>query len=120
MNIFIHDTNGTQVAEVQSEGIMIRSARDAADITKELLARGISRLILHGRNLCPEFWQLTNGLAGSILEEFNSKSVAVAFVEKLDQHKKESLTALIQSSALGNQAFVLETVELAKTRLSKG
>jgi hypothetical protein len=120
MNIFIHDTNGTQVAEVQSEGIIIRSAQDAADITKELLARGISRLILHGRNLCPEFWQPSNGLAEPILEEFTSKSVAVAVVEKLDQHKNERLTALIQSSALDNQVFVLDTVEMAKTRLSKG
>ena len=40
--------------------------------------------------------------------EVEEQLVAVAFVEKLDQHKKESLTALIQSSALGNQAFVLE------------
>ena len=119
MNVFIHDISGTQVAEVQSEGIMIRSARDAADITGELLARRINRLILHERNLCPEFWQPSNGLAGVILEEFASKAVVVAFVGKLDQNKSESLTALIQESDLSKQAFLLGTVELAKTRLSK-
>lgn len=119
MNIFIHDIKGTQVAEVQSEGIIIRSARDAADITRELLAQGIDRVILHERNLSPEFWQLSNGLAGVILQEFASKAVVVAFVGKLDQNKSESLTALIQESDLGNQAFLLDTVELAKTRLSR-
>ena len=118
MNVFIHDINGAHVAEVQSEGIIIRSARDAADITGELLIRGIDKLILHERNLCPEFWQLSNGLAGVILQEFSSKAVVVAFVGKLDQTKSESLTALIQESGLNNQAFLLETVELAKKRLS--
>ena len=120
MNVFIHDINGTQVAEVQSEGIMIRSARDAADITRELLARGINRLILHERNLCPEFWRPSNGLATVILQEFTSKAMVVAFVGKLVQNKAESLIALIQESDLGNQAFLLDTVELAKMRLSKG
>jgi hypothetical protein len=120
MNIFIHDINGTQVAEVQSEGIMIRSARDAADITRELLALGINRLILHERNLCPEFWQHSNGLAGVILQEFTSKAVVVAFVGKLDLNKSEMLTAIIQESDLSNQAFIVATVELAKIRLSKG
>ena len=118
MNVFIHDINGAHVAEVQSEGIIIRSARDAADITGELLIRGIDKLILHERNLCPEFWQLSNGLAGVILQEFSSKAVVVAFVGKLDQTKSESLTALIQESGLNNQAFLIETVELAKKRLS--
>ena len=119
MNVFIHDINGTQVAEVQSEGIIIRGARDAADITRELLAQGIDKVILHERNLSPEFWQPSNGLAGVILQEFASKAVVVAFVGKLDQNKSESLTALIQESDLSNQAFLLDTVELAKTRLSK-
>jgi hypothetical protein len=120
MNVFIHDMNGTQVAEVQSEGIMIRSARDAGDITRELLARGINRLILHERNLCPEFWEPSNGLAAVILQEFTSKAMVVAFVGKLVQNKAESLTALIQENDLSNQAFLLDTVELAKRRLSKG
>ena len=120
MNVFIHDINGTQVAEVQSEGIMIRSARDAADITRELLARGINRLILHERNLCPEFWQPSNGLAAVILQEFTSKAMIVAFVGRLVQNKAESITALIQEGDLSNQAFLLDTVELAKMKLSKG
>ncbi len=70
--------------------------------------------------MCPEFWQTANGIAGAILQEFASKAVVVAFVGKLDQNKKESLTALVQESDLSNQAFLLDTVELAKTKLSKG
>lgn len=118
MNVFIHDINGTQVAEVQSEGIMIRSARDAADIARELLARGISRLILRERNLSPEFWQLPNGLAEGILEEFTRKSVVVAFAGKLDRNRSESIAALILERHLNNQAFVADSVESAKMRFT--
>ena len=119
MNVFVHDVNGTQVAEMQSEGIVIRSARDAAEITGELLSRGINKLILHERNMSPEFWQLSSGLAEVVLQEFASKAIAVAFVGKLGQYKSESLRALIQESDLGSKAFFLGTVELAKMQLSK-
>jgi hypothetical protein len=119
MNIFVHNINGIQVAEMQSEGIVIRSARDAADITGELLISGIAKLILHERNMCPEFWQLSSGLAEVVLQEFASKAIVVAFVGRLSQIKGESFTALIQESGLGNQAFLLGTVELAKAQLSR-
>jgi len=119
MNVFVHDINGTQVAEMQSEGIVIRSDRDAAEITGELLSRGINKLILHERNMSPEFWQLSSGLAEVVLQEFASKAIVVAFVGKLGQDKSESLRALIQESDLTNQAVFLGTVELAKKQLSR-
>jgi len=118
MNVFVHDNNGTQIAEMQSEGIVVRSARDAADITRELLNRGINKLILHERNMSPEFWQPSNGLAEIVLQEFTSKSIGVAFVGKLGQQKTDSLRALIQENDLHNQVFLLATVELGKTQLS--
>ena len=117
MNVFVHDSDGTQIAEMQSEGIVVRSARDAADITRELLSRGIHKLILHERNMSPEFWQSSNVLAEAVLEEFASKSVAVAFVGK--KHKGDGLQALIHENDLHNSAFLLGTVELAKVQLSK-
>jgi hypothetical protein len=119
MNVIIHDINGTQVAEMQSEGIIIRSARDAADIIGQLSARGIKKLILHERNLCPEFWQLSNGLAGVILQEFTNCSVAAALVGVFDQYKSKSLTAFIKESNLNNQVIFSDNTELVKMRLSK-
>jgi hypothetical protein len=119
MNVFVHDVNGTQVAEMQSEGIVIRSARDAADIARELLILKINRLILHKRNMSPEFWQLSSGLAEAVLQEFASKAIVVAFVGKLGPNESEGLKAIIQESDLSNQSFFLGTVELAKTQLAR-
>ncbi len=104
---------------MQSEGIVVRSARDAADITGELLISGITKLILHERNMSPEFWQLSSGLAELILQEFASKAIDVAFVGKIGQDKGKDFTALVEESGLSNKAFFLGTVELAKTQLCR-
>jgi hypothetical protein len=119
MNIVSYDLNGTQVAEMQSKGIVIRSARDAADVIGQLLERGIKKLILHEKNVCPEMWQVSNGLAGAILKQFSDSAVDVAFVGEFDLHKSKSLQAFIQESNLGNQAIFVDNVELAKMQLTK-
>jgi hypothetical protein len=119
MNITVHAFGGTQIAEMQSKGIIIRSARDADDILEQLFERKIRKLILHQRNLCPEFWQLSNGLAGEILQKFTNHTVAVAFVGEFDLYKSKSLKAFINESNLGNQVIFADTVELAELGLSK-
>ena len=119
MNVAMHDLHGTQAAEMQSEGIIIRNARDAAELTKELTGRGIRKLILHERNLCPEFWQPSNGIADGVLKHFADSSIALALVGTFDRHKAASLTALIQEKNLGNQVSFSDSLETAKAQLSR-
>jgi hypothetical protein len=119
MNISTHDVNGMQVAEMSSEGIILRSARDATDLIGQLLGRGIKSLILHDKNLCPEFWQFPTGLAGEIMQKFANYNVAVAFVGEFDKYKSKSLQALMHESNLGDQAFFTNSVESAISKLSK-
>jgi hypothetical protein len=118
MNVVSYESNGTQVLEIQSEGIVIRNARDAADLIKQVLARGINKLILHERNLCPEMWQLSNGLAVTILKEFTDSNVDVAFVGEFDRYKSRNFQTFVQERNLANHTVFVDSVELAKTRLS--
>jgi hypothetical protein len=117
MNIISHDMSGTLVAEMQSGGIVIRSARDAADVIRQLLERGIRKLILHERNLCPEMWQISNGMAGAVLREFANSTVDVAFVGAFDLRKSKGLQEFITNNTC-DQAFFAETLDLAKARLA--
>ena len=119
MNVVSHNVNGTQIAEMQSKGIIIRSARDAADVIKQLLERGIKKLILHEKNLCPEMWQASNGLAEAILKEFTNSGVNIALVGESDLYKSKSLQALIQKNNFGKQAIFVDNVETAKMQLFK-
>jgi hypothetical protein len=117
MNIFTHDVNGTEIAEMRAQGIIIRSARDAMDIIGQLLGQHIEKLILHERQLCPEFWQLSNGLAGEILQKFTNYHVGVAFVGEFEKYKSKNLQALFHESNLGGQVNFLKDIEGAKARL---
>jgi hypothetical protein len=119
MNVLSFDLNGTQGAEMQSQGIVIRSARDAADVIDQLLERGVKKLILHERNLCPEMWQVSNGLAAAILKKFIDSAVGVAIVGKFDQLKIKGLKELIEESNSGSQVCFVDDVESAKKRLSQ-
>jgi hypothetical protein len=118
MNVVSFDLNGIQVAEMQSKGIVIRSARDAADIIRQLVDRGVKKLILHEKNLCPEMWQVSNGLAGAILKKFTDSAVGVAIVGQFDRIKGRGLQEFIEESNSGNEAFFVGSVELAKARFS--
>lgn len=117
MNIISHDLSGIVVAEMQSGGIVIRNARDAADLIRQLSERGIKKLILHERNLCPEMWQISNGMAGAVLKEFATSTVDVAFVGRFDLHKSRSLQEFIKNNTC-DHAFFADTLDLAKTRLA--
>jgi hypothetical protein len=119
MNIIRYDIKGTQIAEMHSKGIVIRSARDASDVIKQLLATGVKKLILHEKNLCPEMWQISNGLAVAILKEFKDLGVAVAFVGEFDLHKGKSLQSLIKENNSGNNAIFVDSVESAKMQLCR-
>ena len=61
MNVVRYDLNGSEVAEMQSDGIIIRNPWDADDVIKQLLQSGVKKLILHEKNMCPEMWQPGNG-----------------------------------------------------------
>jgi len=119
MNVVCTDLNGYKVAEMQSKGIIIRSARDAADIIGQLLERGVRKLILHQDNLCPEMWEVSNGLAEAILKNFSDSAVEVAIVGDFDQNRSKDLRAFIEKTNLGNQTMFVGNVELARMRLSK-
>jgi hypothetical protein len=119
MNISFRDISGNQIAEMQSAGIIIRSARDAADIIAQLIEQKIDKLILHERNLAPDFWKISSGLASDILQKFADKNIDVAFVGEFDKRKSESLNAFIKEVNLKNHVLFTNDIELAQNSFSR-
>jgi hypothetical protein len=118
MNITIHDISGMRIAEMQSQGIIIRSARDAADIIGQLITQNIDKLILHERNLAPGIWKISSGLADDILKKFADKHMALAVVGEFDKHKDENLNTFIRQANLKNDVFFTNDIVLAQNRFS--
>jgi hypothetical protein len=120
MNVKIHDMRGTRVAEMVSAGVVIRTPRDAADIVGEMMSAGLEKLILHERNVAPEFWRLETGLAGDVLQKISNCRIRVVFVGDFQKQKSKSLQAFIAESNRGNQVGFTETVESAMEKMSAG
>ena len=118
MNVVRYDLNGSEVAEMQSDGIIIRNARDADNVIKQLLQSGVKKLILHEKNMCPEMWQPRNGMAEAILKEFAQSAVRVAFVGEFYRSKDKRLQEFIKESNQSNRAVFVDNIEVAKSRLS--
>ena len=113
MNVKIHDVRGEQVAEMLSDGIVVRSSRDVLDIVGEMLSRGLKRLILNERNVSPEFFQLKTGLAGDILQKLTNYRIKIALVGQFTSSRGKSLQAFIAESNRGGEICFTDSLEAA-------
>lgn len=118
MKIIIHQFHGRQIAEIQSDGIIMRNLRDAMGVVGEILSRGVKELILHERNVAPEFFQLRTGIAGELLQKLTNHQIRVAFVGDFGSDKSKSMRAFIAESNSGNQVSFAGSLESALERLS--
>jgi hypothetical protein len=69
MNIIITGEDGTGLAQVQSDEMVITSVQDALDLMANCGYQGANRIIVHERNLTPAFFDLKTGVAGEILQK---------------------------------------------------
>lgn len=117
MNVKIHEVQGKRIAEMLSDGIVIRTSRDAMDIISELLSRGLKELILYEKNVAPEFLQLRTGIAGEVLQMLANNHMSVGFVEHPESHRSKSLQAFTLESSHGNQMCFAGSLESVLERM---
>jgi hypothetical protein len=117
MNVQIHEVNGKQIAEMLSDGIVIRTVRDAMAIVVEMRSRGLKELILHERNVAPEMLQLPAGVAVEVLNKLTTNQIKVGLVGNFENHKNRLLRAFITESNQGNQVCFTATLESALEKM---
>lgn len=113
MTILRHERNGTTVAEVVGEGLLIREAGDALDMLGNVYYQGFDRMILHAGNITPEFFRLHNGLAGEILQKYANYRMRLVIVGDFSSYTSGSVRDFIYESNQGEQVNFLGSVEQA-------
>ena len=107
MEIEIHQINNIKVAEVIAENILIASAEDVLDLLGSLYFQDVDKIILHEKNITPDFFDLKNGIAGELLQKFSNYRVRLAIVGDFSFHKSKSMQDFIfESNKLGKINFV--------------
>lgn len=118
MQIKTHNIYNSQIAEIISDEILIQTAQDGLDLLGNIYYDGFEKLILHQKNISPEFFDLKSGLAGEILQKFSNYRIPLVIVGDFSEFNSKSLNDFIYESNQGKQVNFLNSVSEALNKLT--
>lgn len=113
MNIKITNHKGVEIAEVESDGIVINEVQDALDLMANCNYQGAERIILSENQLNPDFFDLKTRFAGDILQKFSNYRNRLAIVGDFSKYESKSLQDFIYESNNGKIVNFLSSKEEA-------
>lgn len=117
MEIIVRQTNHTSIAEIISDDILIKEVQDALDLMANCNYQGSRKIIIHEKNIIPDFFDLKTRIAGDILQKFSTYDVQLAIIGDFSRYTSKSLKDFIyESNKFGRINFV-NSYEEAKVRL---
>ena len=118
MNLEKIERNGKTVAVVRSEEMVIADPQSALDLL--MSARydcGTKDLVIHKTLVHPDFFILSTGLAGEILQKFINYGGRIAIYGDYSGYTSKPLHDFIYESNKGRDVFFVTTAEEAIARL---
>ncbi|ALJ04850.1 alpha/beta hydrolase [Pseudalgibacter alginicilyticus] len=117
MEIKEHSKSGIKIAEIISNEIIIKTTEDALDLMGNIYYQGYDKMILHQKNITPEFFDLKTKLAGDILQKFTQYNMALSIIGDFSKYESNSLKNFIYESNKGSQVNFLSSVDEALNTL---
>ena len=118
MDIQIIEWGSVPIAEVDAEGVCIRSAQDAHDVLVQVFGQGINRVVMREEHFDPAFFDLRTRLAGEILQKFVTYGVKLAIVGDFEKYTSRALRDFMVESNRGTQLFFVTSRDEALQRLA--
>lgn len=113
MEIKVHHTGSSRIAEVISDNIIIQSIEDGADLMGHLYYQDFGKVILYEKNICPDFFDLRTGMAGDILQKFSNYRIRLAIIGNFKKYESQSLRDFIFESNKGRQINFIDDLSAA-------
>ncbi|MFH0760853.1 MAG: DUF4180 domain-containing protein [Bacteroidota bacterium] len=102
MKIETHKVDGVRIAEVISDDLIIGNVQDGLDLLGNLYYEGFTSIIIHTKNITPDFFDLRTGIAGELLQKYSNYRVRLAVVGDFNRYSSKSMKAFIfESNKLG-------------------
>ncbi|MDR1525074.1 MAG: DUF4180 domain-containing protein [Tannerella sp.] len=99
---------------------VIRTVDDMLDLMMNMQYRyGCDALIIDGRQLNPDFFDLKTGLAGEILQKFANYNMRLGIVGDFSVYRSKNLHDFMRESNRYGKIVFADTVERAKELLSQ-
>lgn len=107
------------IAEIVASGLVIKNIEDGLDLIGNVYYQGFDNVIVHEKNITPEFFDLSTKIAGEILQKFSNYKMRLAIVGNFDSYESKSFKDFIyESNKYGQINFVNSKAEAMET-LSK-
>jgi hypothetical protein len=120
MNIDVIDENKVRIAVVKDRSMLIADEQSAVDfIARVLEETGSDRIIVNKAVVPEEFFDLSTGLVGRILQKFVNYNVKLALVGDFSSYQSKSLRDFIYESNKGRDVFFVQTEEEALGKLKE-
>jgi hypothetical protein len=118
MKIEILNPFGDSIAEIRSEEVEIMNAQDALDILVNCTYQGARKIIIHEKNIIPDFFDLSSGIAGEVLQKFSTYDAQLSIIGDYEKFSSKSLHDFIyESNKAGRVTFVSSMAE-ARAKLN--
>ena len=119
MRIELIKGKNVDIALVESEDKVITDTQSALDLAMTVkYETGAERIVLDKKNVADEFFILSSGMAGEILQKFINYHIKVAIYGDYSYYTSKPLKDFIYESNNGKDFFFVETKEEAVEKLS--
>lgn len=95
MKIKTHNIDNAKVAEIITDKIILRSTEDGLDLLGNLYYQGFDKIIIHQKNITPDFFDLKTKIAGDILQKFVQYQMPLIIVGDFSEYNNKSLNDFI-------------------------
>ena len=120
MNIEHIKDNGTDIAVISSDEKLIVDAQSALDLAMTVkYETGSAKIVINKSAVCEDFFILSSGLAGEILQKFINYHVRLAIYGDYSQYTSKPLKDFIYESNQGNDFFFVSTKDEAIQKLTE-
>jgi hypothetical protein len=111
--------NNNSIVFIESEDILINDAQSALDFMMTVkYETDCSRIIIDKTSICEDFFKLSSGIAGDILQKFINYHIKIAIVGDFTKYKSKPLHDFIYECNDGNDIFFVDNLEKAVEMLS--
>lgn len=118
MKINIKKINGTFIANIDSDEVIINNVQDALDLMADCGYQGSRKIIVNSKNITQDFFDLKTRIAGDILQKFSNYNVDLAIIGDFSNPTSKSLRDFIyESNKIGRINFV-DSLSEAEYRLA--
>lgn len=103
-------SGGKKAAEVINDSEPIGDSGEILDIMADVSHNDCNLIIIHSKDLTPDFFDLKTGIAGEILQKFSNYRMRLAIVGDFSKIKSKSFGDFIRESNRQGEICFVESV----------